>query len=75
MERRFEPDDLAWFWYGCLGGSVRSGLVIEAGQGLSSGPSAFSCLVARGDLDPEWMREELLSERSEDGGQKSEFHR
>lgn len=69
MERargRFKPGDLVWFWYGWIGGSVRSGLVIEEGQGLSSGPTAaFTYLVAWAE-GPEWMHENLLSERPED---------
>lgn len=63
---RFKPGDLVWFWYGWLAGSVRSGLVIETGQGLSDGRNAFTYLVSRGDLGPEWMHENLLSERPED---------
>lgn len=76
MERRFKPGDLVWFWHGWIGGSVRSGLVIEEGQGLSSGPTAaFTYLVARGDLGPEWMHENVLSARPEDVEPKQFPHR
>ncbi len=64
MECRFKPGDLVWFWHGWIGGSVRSGLVIE--EGRSTGPSSFSYLVARGDLGPKWMPENVLSPRPED---------
>lgn len=59
---RFKPGDLVWFW----SGGTCSGLVIEAGQGLSTGPSAFSYLVARGDLGPGWIHESQLWDRPED---------
>lgn len=66
-ERRFKPGDLVWFWRGVfLEGTACSGVVIETGLGLSTGPSAFSYLVAPCDTSPEWMSENLLWERAED---------
>lgn len=61
-DRRFEPGDLVWFW----NGGTCSGLVIEEGQGLSTGPSAFSYLVARGDLGAGWIHGSQLWDRPED---------
>ena len=61
-DRRFEPGDLVWFW----NGGTCSGLVIEEGQGLSTGPARFTYLVARGDLGPEWIHGSQLWDRPED---------
>lgn len=61
-DRRFEPGDLVWFW----NGGTCSGLVIEEGPRLRTGPARFTYLVARGDLGPEWMHENLLSAQPED---------
>jgi hypothetical protein len=61
-DRRFNPGDLVWFW----NGGTCSGLVIESGLGLSTGSSAFSYLVARGDLGPGWIHGSQLWDRPED---------